>query len=74
MSLSFSKFTLASGPLDASLIGLPAAMLLLCNGNILGASGLVAAVAAASRAALVEPARWRVAFLAAFGLTTVATR
>ena len=72
MSLSFSNFTPASGLLGGSLIGLSAATLLLCNSNVLAASSLVSAVAAAPRAALAEPARWRVAFLAAFGLTTAA--
>lgn len=70
--MSLSHFTPATGLLGGALIGLSAGTLLLFNGDVLGASGLM------SSTFVVEPMRtlteagrhWKLAFLAAFFATT----
>lgn len=66
-----SSFTPATGLIGGSLIGLSAATLLLGNGDILGASGIVSSLILNPWKALSDPSqRWKITFLASF-LTTV---
>lgn len=69
--MSLSHFTPITGLVGGSLIGLSAATLLLFNGDILGASGLMASFVVSPKKTLTDPAQqWKLAFLAAFCLTT----
>lgn len=69
--MSLSYFTPVSGLIGGSLIGLSAATLLLFNGDILGASGLMSSFVVAPKKTLTDSAQqWKLAFLAAFCLTT----
>jgi len=69
MSINF--FTPVTGLIGGSLIGLSAATLLLFNGDILGASGLMSSFVVAPKKTLTDPSQhWKLAFLAAFCLTT----
>mmetsp|Transcript_659 Transcript_659/g.1203 ORF Transcript_659/g.1203 Transcript_659/m.1203 type:complete len:390 (+) Transcript_659:116-1285(+) len=71
MSLS-NYFTPISGLLGGSLIGLSAATLLLFNGDILGASGMMSSFVLTPQKILTDPSQqWKLAFLAAFSLTTI---
>lgn len=66
MSIS-DHFAPTTGLIGGGLVGLAAGTLLLFNGDVLGASGLMHSFVAAPREALTEPSRrWRLAFLAAF--------
>ena len=70
--MSLNYFTPITGLLGGSLIGLSAATLLLFNGDILGASGLMSSFVVAPRPkkTLTDPSQqWKLAFLAAFALT-----
>jgi uncharacterized membrane protein YedE/YeeE len=68
--MSISHFTPVSGLVGGSLIGLSAATLLLFNGDILGASGLMSSFVTAPKKTLTDPGQqWKLAFLAAFSLT-----
>lgn len=69
--MSLNYFTPITGLLGGSLIGLSAATLLLFNGDILGASGLMSSfVVVAPKKTLTDPSQqWKLAFLAAFALT-----
>jgi uncharacterized membrane protein YedE/YeeE len=63
--MSFS--TIGQGLLGGVLIGMSAAALLLGNGDILGASGIVSSVAMNPKQALTDPSqRWKLFFLASF--------
>ena len=69
MSINF--FTPVIGLIGGSLIGLSAGTLLLFNGDILGASGLMSSFVVAPKKTLTDPSQhWKLAFLAAFCLTT----
>ncbi|KAL7527361.1 hypothetical protein ACHAXR_003863 [Thalassiosira sp. AJA248-18] len=69
--MSVNYFTPVSGLIGGSLIGLSAATLLLFNGDILGASGLMSSFVVAPKKTLTDPSQqWKLAFLAAFCLTT----
>ena len=69
MSIYF--FTPVTGLIGGSLIGLSAATLLLFNGDILGASGLMSSFVVAPKKTLTDPSQhWKLAFLAAFCLTS----
>ena len=69
--MSLKYFTPVSGLIGGSLIGLSAATLLLFNGDILGASGLMSSFVVAPKKTLTDPAQqWKLAFLAAFALTS----
>lgn len=68
--MSLQYFTPISGLIGGSLIGLSAATLLLFNGDILGASGLMSSFVVAPVKTLTDPAQqWKLSFLAAFALT-----
>jgi len=67
-----SIFTPVDGLIGGSLIGLSAAVLLLFNGDILGASGITSTTLLEPRKALTDPAMlWKLAFISSFLLTTV---
>lgn len=69
--MSLKYFTPIPGLIGGSLIGLSAATLLLGNGDILGASGLMSAFVVAPKKTLTDPSQqWKLAFLAAFCLMT----
>lgn len=69
MSLS-NHFSPVTGIIGGSLIGLSAATLLLFNGDILGASGMMSSFVLAPRKTLTDPSHhWKLAFVAAFSLT-----
>ncbi|KAL3807039.1 hypothetical protein ACHAXA_010426 [Cyclostephanos tholiformis] len=69
--MSVNYFTPVSGLLGGSLIGLSAATLLIFNGDILGASGLMSSFVVAPKKTLTDPSQhWKLAFVAAFSLTT----
>jgi uncharacterized membrane protein YedE/YeeE len=69
--MSLSYFTPVPGLIGGGLIGLSAGVLLLFNGDILGASGLMSSFVVAPMKTLTEPSQqWKLAFLAAFALTT----
>lgn len=69
--MSLNYFTPVSGLIGGGLIGLSAATLLLFNGDILGASGLMSSFVVAPKKTLTEPSQqWKLAFLAAFCVTT----
>jgi len=69
--MSLQYFTPISGLIGGSLIGLSAATLLLFNGDILGASGLMSSFVVAPVKTLTDPSQqWKLSFLAAFALTT----
>jgi len=71
ISMSINFFTPVTGLIGGSLIGLSAATLLLFNGDILGASGLMSSFVVAPKKTLTDPSQhWKLAFLAAFCLTT----
>jgi len=66
-----SLFTPVTGLIGGSLIGLSAATLLLFNGDILGASGLMSSFVVNPKKTLIDPSQqWKLAFLAAFCLMT----
>ena len=68
--MSLNYFTPITGLLGGSLIGLSAATLLLFNGDILGASGLMSSFVVSPKKTLTDPSQqWKLAFLAAFALT-----
>ena len=68
--MSLQYFTPISGLIGGSLIGLSAATLLLFNGDILGASGLMSSFVVAPVKTLSDPSQqWKLSFLAAFALT-----
>lgn len=68
--MSLQYFTPISGLIGGSLIGLSAATLLLFNGDILGASGLMSSFVVAPVKTLTDPAQQlKLSFLAAFALT-----
>jgi len=70
--MSVNHFTPTTGLIGGSLIGLSAATLLLFNGDILGASGLMSSFVVAPKKTLTDPSQhWKLAFLAAFCLTSV---
>ena len=65
-----SAFTPVNGLIGGSLIGLSAATLLLGNGDILGASGIVSSLILNPRKALSDPSqKWKISFLASFLIT-----
>mmetsp|Transcript_24172 Transcript_24172/g.42479 ORF Transcript_24172/g.42479 Transcript_24172/m.42479 type:complete len:353 (-) Transcript_24172:124-1182(-) len=67
----FDYFTPVTGTLGGSLIGLSSASLLLFNGDILGASGLMSSVFATPKKALTDPTYlWKFALLATFMVTS----
>ncbi len=69
--MSLNSFTPVSGLLGGSLIGLSAATLMLFNGDILGASGLMSSFVTTPVRTVSDPSqRWKLAFLASFCLTT----
>lgn len=69
--MSLQYFTPISGLIGGSLIGLSAATLLLFNGDVLGASGLMSSFVVAPVKTLTDPSQqWKLSFLAAFALTT----
>lgn len=69
--MSLNYFTPIPGLIGGGLIGLSAATLLLFNGDILGAAGLMSSFAVAPIKTATEPSQqWKLAFLAAFALTT----
>jgi hypothetical protein len=69
--MSLNSFTPLPGLLGGSLIGLSAATLLLFNGDILGASGLMSSFVLTPVRTLTDPSQlWKLAFLASFCLTT----
>jgi uncharacterized membrane protein YeiB len=69
--MSFIHFTPASGLIGGSLIGLAAGTLLLFNGDILGASGIISSIVIAPRKTLTDTSQhWKLAFIAAFCLTS----
>lgn len=66
-----STFTLLSGLIGGGLIGLSAGTLLLMNGDILGASGIVSSTALSPWKALTDPSQqWKLIFLSSFLLTS----
>ena len=68
--MSLANFTPVTGLIGGGLIGLSAATLLLFNGNVLGASGLMASFVVAPKKALTDPSQqWKLAFLATFFFT-----
>ena len=67
--MSLNYFTPITGLLGGSLIGLSAATLLLFNGDILGASGLMSSFVVAPKTLTDPSQQWKLAFLAAFALT-----
>ena len=68
--MSLNYFTPITGLLGGSLIGLSAATLLLFNGDILGASGLMSSFVVVAPKKTFDPSQqWKLAFLAAFALT-----
>jgi uncharacterized membrane protein YedE/YeeE len=70
MSLA-STFTPISGVLGGGLIGLSAGTLLLLNGDILGASGIVSSITVSPWKALTDPSQhWKLVFLSSFLLTS----
>jgi uncharacterized membrane protein YedE/YeeE len=70
MSLA-STFTPISGLLGGGLIGLSAGTLLLLNGDILGASGIVSSITVSPWKALTDPSQhWKFVFLSSFLLTS----
>lgn len=69
--MSLNYFTPVPGLIGGSLIGLSAATLLLFNGDILGAAGLMSSFVVAPIKTLTDPSQqWKLAFLAAFCLTS----
>lgn len=69
--MSLQYFTPVAGLVGGSLIGLSAATLLLFNGDILGASGLMSSFIVAPVKTLSDPSQqWKLSFLAAFALAT----
>lgn len=65
-----SLFTPVSGLMGGSLIGLSAVTLLLGNGDILGASGIVSSFVLTPRRTLTDPSQqWKLAFMASFLVT-----
>ena len=69
--MSLAYFTPVPGLIGGSLIGLSAATLLLFNGDVLGASGLMSSFAVAPVRTMTEQSQqWKLAFFAAFCLTT----
>jgi uncharacterized membrane protein YedE/YeeE len=69
--MSINYFMPVQGLIGGGLIGLSAATLLLFNGDILGASGLMSSFVVAPKKTLTDPSQqWKLAFLAAFCLTT----
>ncbi len=70
-TMSLKSFTPVSGLFGGSLIGLSAATLLLFNGDILGASGLMSSFVTTPVRTLTDPSQlWKLAFLASFCVTT----
>jgi uncharacterized membrane protein YedE/YeeE len=70
MSLA-STFTPISGLLGGGLIGLSAGALLLLNGDILGASGIVSSTTLSPWKAVTDPSQhWKLVFLSSFLLTS----
>jgi uncharacterized membrane protein YedE/YeeE len=70
MSLA-STFTPISGLLGGGLIGISAGTLLLLNGDVLGASGIVSSTIVSPRKALTDPSQyWKLVFLSSFLLTS----
>jgi uncharacterized membrane protein YedE/YeeE len=70
MSLA-STFTPISGLLGGGLIGLSAGTLLLLNGDILGASGIVSSVTVSPWKAITDPSQhWKIVFLSSLLLTS----
>jgi len=66
-----SIFTPLQGLIGGSLIGLSAANLLLFNGDILGASGIISQILLQPRKTLHDPSLlWKTVFMASFLLTT----
>lgn len=67
--MSVNYFTPVSGLIGGSLIGLAAGTLLIFNGDILGASGLMSSFVVAPKKTLTDPSQhWKLAFIAAFSL------
>lgn len=70
MSLA-STFTPISGLLGGGLIGISAGTLLLLNGDILGASGIVSSATVSPWKAITDPSQnWKLVFLSSFLLTS----
>jgi uncharacterized membrane protein YedE/YeeE len=70
MSLA-STFTPISGLLGGGLIGLSAGTLLILNGDVLGASGIVSSVTVSPWKAITDPSQhWKLIFLSSFLLTS----
>eukprot|EP00804_Cyclotella_cryptica_P007332 CCRYP_002565-RA/>CCRYP_002565-RA protein AED:0.07 eAED:0.07 QI:366/1/1/1/1/1/4/121/426 len=71
MSSILDYFTPITGIVGGCLIGLSAAVLLLFNGDILGASGLASSFVVAPRKTLIDPTQqWKLFFVGMFFLTT----
>jgi hypothetical protein len=69
--MSLNSINPMLGLMGGSLIGLSAATLLLFNGDILGASGLMSSFVIAPMRTLSDPSQqWKLAFLASFCFTT----
>jgi len=69
--MSLNSINPMQGLMGGSLIGLSAATLLLFNGDILGASGLMSSFVIAPMRNLSDPSQqWKLAFLASFCFTT----
>lgn len=69
--MSLNSFTPVSGLIGGSLIGLSAATLLLFNGDILGASGLMSSLVVTPVKTWTDPSQqWKLAFLVSICLTT----
>jgi hypothetical protein len=67
--MSVNYFTPVSGLIGGSLIGLSAGTLLIFNGDILGASGLMSSFVVAPQKTLTDPSQnWKLAFIAAFSV------
>mmetsp|Transcript_37271 Transcript_37271/g.79462 ORF Transcript_37271/g.79462 Transcript_37271/m.79462 type:complete len:423 (-) Transcript_37271:64-1332(-) len=64
--MAFESFTPVTGSLGGSLIGLSAATLLLFNGDILGASGVMSSFVAAPEKTLESSQTWKLLFIVAF--------
>jgi uncharacterized membrane protein YedE/YeeE len=70
LSTMFASFTPAAGSLGGSLIGLSSAILLLYNGDILGASGIMSSVLTHPKQALSDPSQlWKLALMTTFTMT-----
>jgi hypothetical protein len=68
--MSLNSFTPVSGLIGGSLIGLSAATLLLFNGDILGASGLMSSLVITPVKTWTDPSQqWKLAFLVSICLT-----